>query len=227
MQFFRSESFKEDKEVLLTRLRIFKTKDEPTEPGKSTPPESSSDKPPRYRRKSTRSDENVDAVSENSETSVPKEIAKTKTDEVVLVPKIATLSSKEPDVIKKEAKPMMESLKSRAAIFEQQSQKISPPNSLPIIKNATRFSLRDSSTKQTDLHAKNSFQDSSSNNREKGNGMNERKDSLDDLKDLDFIRNKRGETMRDERRRHTYETRERELEADRFKRISLESRSPK
>lgn len=48
-----------------------------------------------------------------------------------------------------------------------------------------------------------------------------------DLKDLDFIRHRRrdDDILKDERRRHTYETRERESDAERLRRISLESRN--
>lgn len=208
---------------MLTRLRIYKTKDDPNEQIKFTSPDSS-ERPPRYRRKSTRSDENVEVVSDSG---ILKEEANPKSD-TDLIPKVANQISKESDnVVKKEAKPMTESLKSRAAIFEQNSQKITPPNSLHINKTSTRFPFRDQNTKQTDLYAKNSSHETTNSmNKERMYGVIDTKESLDDLKDLDFIRNKRGDSMRDERRRHTYETRERELEVDRFKRISLESRSP-
>lgn len=214
---------------MLTRLRIFKTKDEPVEPEKSTNYDYS-DKPPRYRRKSTRSDENVEVVvvQKNADTSPQKEAIKSKNDaeSISIVPK---QPARELDsVVKKETKVMTESLKSRAAIFEQNSQRKAPPNTLLLNKTYTRFPSRDQTTKQTDLYAKNSTQETTNAaNKEKMYGMIETKESFDDLKDLDFIRSKKSDSMRDERRRHTYETRERELETDRFKRISLESRSPK
>lgn len=231
---FRSESFKEDKEILLTRLRIYKTKDDPSDQNKSP---DSSEKPPRYRRKSTRSDDSVEAVSENA---IPptKESSKTKSSTDLPTTKPAANHTVRETEVKKETKPMTESLKSRAAIFEQNTQRvIQPPNSLHINKTAAaRFPSRDqtttttttTTTKQTDLYAKNSSHETtySTTNKEKMYGVNDTKESFDDLKDLDFIRNKRGDSKRDEHRRHTYETRERELEADRFKRISLESRSP-
>lgn len=133
---------------------------------------------------------------------------------------------------KKEAKPMTESLKSRAAIFEQNSQRITPPTTLSINKTSGRFPQstavkgESQTIKQTELYAKNYSTQETANNSHKEK-MEEKKESVDDLKDLDFIRNKRGDSMREEKRRHTYETREREIEADRFRRISLESKSPK
>lgn len=168
----------------------------------------------------------MDVVSDNL---LQKEPLKSN-NEADLSTKTTNQPSKESDqVVKKEAKPMTESLKSRAAIFEQNSQRITPPNSLNINKTTSRFPpFRDQTTKQTDLYAKNPSQETTNSTmKEKMYGVIETtKESFDDLKDLDFIRNKRGDSMREERRRHTYETRERELEADRFRRISLESKSP-
>jgi len=48
-----------------------------------------------------------------------------------------------------------------------------------------------------------------------------------DLKDLEFIRHRRRDEggQKEEKRRHTYETRERENDAERLKRTSLETRS--
>lgn len=56
------------------------------------------------------------------------------------------------------------------------------------------------------------------------------KDSIDRILDTeDFIRNRRrdDDCLKNERRRHTYESRERESETERIRRISLESRSPR
>ncbi|KAG5877665.1 hypothetical protein JTB14_015625 [Gonioctena quinquepunctata] len=205
---YRSESFKEDKEVLLTRLRIFKQKDENNiEISKPTEME----RPPRSRRRSSRSEDgdNQDSTSKEEPT-----ISKPTTNPVI--------TKDDPNItenLKKEIKPMKESLKSRAAIFEQNSQKPQPPTTLIINKN--RSSFRDS-IKPTESYAK-TFQDT----HEKIYGRIDRKESPDDLKELDFIRNKREDFLKEDRRRHTFDTRERESEAERLRRISLESRSPR
>ncbi|XP_074041891.1 GTPase-activating protein CdGAPr isoform X2 [Leptinotarsa decemlineata] len=206
---YRTESFKEDKEVLLTRLRIFKQKEETAELPKPVELE----RPPRCRRRSSRSEdgENQESSSKVEEPTNTKAIISSA---AIKDDPIAT------EIFKKDIKPMKESLKSRAAIFEQNSQKPQPPTTLIINKN--RSSFRDM-TKQTDSNAKN-FQDT----REKIHGRIDKKESLDDLKDLDFIRNKKdSEFMREERRRHTFDSRERESEAERLRRISLENRSPR
>lgn len=45
----------------------------------------------------------------------------------------------------------------------------------------------------------------------------------------DFVRNRRRDDdyLKSERRRHTYESRERETESERVRRVSLENRSPR
>lgn len=56
------------------------------------------------------------------------------------------------------------------------------------------------------------------------------KDNIDRILETeDFIRNRRrdDDCLKSERRRHTYESREREAETERIRRISLESRSPR
>lgn len=198
----------------MTRLRIFKAREEATEQSKPVIPDA--ERPPRIRRRSTRS-ENIEP-SENTNPLLPVE------DGVKSKLTCDSPTSKEQFTIenafKKDIKPMTESLKSRAAIFEQNAQKVAP--AAPLISNKTR-TFRDQ-TKQTDLFAKN-LQDT----RDKIYGKTDAQQNLDEFKDLDFIRNKRTENLllKEERRRHTYDTREREPETERLRRISLESRSPK
>ncbi|XP_018571914.1 GTPase-activating protein CdGAPr isoform X2 [Anoplophora glabripennis] len=210
---YRSESFKEDKEVLLTRLRIYKHKDDNIDPPKPT---ANTDKPPHGRRRSTHSNEDS---AEMAADSLEEDSSSTKQSKNALE---AKENQNHVDNFKKETKPMKESLKSRAAIFEQNNQRISAPADLRSSKN--RSSFREP-TKQTDtIYAKNLLE-----TREKVYGRTDKKENFDDLKDLDFIRPKRKDDdfSKEERRRHTFDSRERETESDRLRRISLENRSPK
>ncbi|CAG9814899.1 unnamed protein product [Phaedon cochleariae] len=204
---YRSESFKENKEVLLTRLRIFKQKDELIEEPK--PIETS-----RIHRRSSRSEDESpqkqddfphkpDDLSHKPDESPHKPDESLKKDESSK-PKLT--SKEDLESSKNQPKPMRDSLKSRAAIFEQNS-KMAPPSGLIVNKNRP-----------------SSRQDKSA-----GFVRIEDKEGMDDLRDLDFIRNKRrdGDFSKEERRRHTFDTRDRETEAERLRRISLESRSPR
>lgn len=137
----RSESFKEDKDVLLSKLKLFKPKDD-----RSLPEEP--ELLPRSRRKSSRSD---DSLEEEKGTCKPKS----------------------------------DSLKSRAAVFEQTNQRL------------------------TDYNNKNNIQSK----------VQEFKNNFE--KCDDFVR-KKEDDVKNERRRHTFESRERESE-ERLRRVSLES----
>ncbi|CAH1115331.1 unnamed protein product [Psylliodes chrysocephalus] len=252
---YRSESFKENKEVLLTRLRIFKPKEETTEILKT--PES--DRPPRNRRRSFRSEDsdnqeqsslrleeptkpvsqehvednsrlegvaNSQPATNSATISTEEDVKHNTKAEEYSKPSLKfeefskakqTQESPKEDRSPPISKPMTESLKSRAAIFEQNSHKMSPPTSLIIHKPR--------SIKQSDTFGKNVLQDS----REKTYGRIERKQSLEEeLKDLEFIRTKNRDADILKDRRHTYDTRERESEAERMRRISLDNnRSPR
>ncbi|XP_030755150.1 GTPase-activating protein CdGAPr isoform X2 [Sitophilus oryzae] len=70
---FRSESFKEDKEVLMSRLKIYKVKDDVIDTAPLLPPKVDSEKPPRVRRISN---ESKDSDTKSS-TPSPKKEAKT------------------------------------------------------------------------------------------------------------------------------------------------------
>ncbi|XP_072378519.1 uncharacterized protein CdGAPr isoform X1 [Diabrotica undecimpunctata] len=240
---FRSESFKEDKEVLLTRLRIYKPREDPPEVTKV--PEA--DRLPRSRRRSSRSEDSdtqepITKLEDTSKQDVENIKPVLRLDETSKLSLRLEETNKQKENLNEPITPPIEkpkaikdSLKSRAAIFEQNSQKAVPPSSLII--NKTR------PLKQTDSYAKN-VQDSrektsslldsrdkpynSLENREKTYGRIDKKESLDEeLKDLDFIRNKRRDMDVLREKRHTFDSRERETEADRLRRISLDSRSPR
>lgn len=177
--------------MLLTRLRIYKHKEEA--PDRPRAPVESNRPPPRTRRKSAH--ENAEIAADSLEED-PTDPEKTHPESPNNTGNISTVNNE-----KKEPKPSRESLRSRAAVFEANNQRF-----------PTRCPSRDA--KQTE-HAKNT-------------GRFGNKEILDDLRDLDFIRHKREEDFgKDERRRHTYDSRERETDADRLRRISLENRSPK
>ncbi|XP_076253784.1 GTPase-activating protein CdGAPr isoform X3 [Rhynchophorus ferrugineus] len=166
---YRSESFKEDKEVILSRLKIYKTKEENSE----LSPKMDSDqvKPTRIRRISAECKEEDAKVS-----SSPKKESRTQN---------------------------ASSLKVRAAIFEQ-SQKVTP------IKVE---------------YSKNNYDKAFGTIFEKS-GKSHLDDVADDMKELEFIRHRRREVGDEERRRHTYESsRERELEVDRQRKVSFDSRN--
>lgn len=213
LTYFRSESFKEDKEVLLNRLRIYKHKDDNVDQQKPT---IDTDKPPRSRRRSTHSNEDSTEMAADSLEEDASNIKLVKN-----APEIKE-NQNHVDNFKKETKPMKENLKSLAAIFEQNNQRIVVPTDLSSSK--IRSSFREQ-TKQTDTNYAKNLQET----REKMYGRMDKKENFDDLKDLDFIRHKRREDdfPKEERRRHTYDSRERETESDRLRRISLENRSPK
>ncbi|CAG9769976.1 unnamed protein product [Ceutorhynchus assimilis] len=191
---FRSESFKEDKDILRSRLRIYKGREEPVDSAK----EVDNDKPLPARRKSTKSESESmnekrlsEEITRNNTNSSPGINPPAKT--TVTPSPAKSLSSlttatkmaqREPEVIAKP--PKTGSLKVRAAVFEQNQK------SIPVTVD---FSSSD--------------------------------DIPGDLKDLDFIRHKRrdDEVRREERRRHTFETRERETESERLRRVSMESRN--
>ncbi|CAH1185554.1 unnamed protein product [Phyllotreta striolata] len=224
---YRSESFKENKEVVLTRLRIYKPKEELPELAKIT----DGDLPPRSRRRSSRSEDSdnpdlslgaeeppkreASAVTNSNEPAKEHSKPRLKFDDFnkAKVPQKCSKDERSPPI----SKPMTESLKSRAAIFEQHSNAVTPPSSLFIPK------LRP--VKSNDAFGGKNVQE----NRDKTYGRFDRKQNLEgDLKDLDFIRikSKEPDVLKD--RRHTYESRERESESERLRRISLDNnRSPR
>ncbi|KAJ8968901.1 hypothetical protein NQ314_002042 [Rhamnusium bicolor] len=169
-------------------------------------------------RKSARSDESVDIASDSLEEDPPQLKQTHKAVNAIVSKEIA---SHVENILKKETKPMKESLKSRAAIFEQNNQRISAPADLRVSKNRSSFREQ---TKQTDMNYAKNLQGT----REKMYGRIDKKENFEDFKDLDFIRNKRrdDDLPKEERRRHTFDSRERETESERLRRISLENRSP-
>ncbi|XP_066251820.1 GTPase-activating protein CdGAPr isoform X2 [Euwallacea similis] len=227
---YRSESFKEDKDVLLSRLKIYKGKEEPIDDLISV----DSDRPPRSRRKCTKSESesvNESRIAEERTrvTSSPGKSSpalNASPSPARSLSSLTTTPSREPrDGMRREDQrpPMGNSLKVRAAIFEQQNQKSIPvtvelgrSNRGPVKGDKSRFSR-------------------GSIEREKGERIFGDKSGIiiptddipSDLNDLDFIRHKRRdeESMKEERRRHTYETRDRETDAERLRRVSLESKS--
>ncbi|ENN71619.1 hypothetical protein YQE_11718, partial [Dendroctonus ponderosae] len=236
---YRSESFREDKDVLLSRLKIYKGKEDSVEALNMAEEE----KPSRSRRKSTKSESesmNETRMSEerarNSSSSSP---GKTINPSKAIAPSPArslsslttTVPSRSPSESrhKEEQKPppMVNSLKVRAAIFEQQNHK-----SIPItvdLPRSNRSSLRGEKNK----FARNSLEREKTGKLEHNSiiddkpGLISSDDVPGDLKDLDFIRQKRRDDdilLKEERRRHTFETRERETELDRIRRTSLETK---
>ncbi|KAJ8954235.1 hypothetical protein NQ318_005831 [Aromia moschata] len=121
---------------------------------------STGDRPPRSRRRSARSDDSADSLEEEQPSLRHKE---------------------DGGADKKEAKPMRESLKSRAAIFEQNNQRASAPPDLRPGK--TKGSFKEP-TRQTDLNYAKNVQET----REKIYGRTEKKDNVEDLKELDFYK---------------------------------------
>ncbi|KAK9884337.1 hypothetical protein WA026_005287 [Henosepilachna vigintioctopunctata] len=173
---YRTESFKEDKEVLLSRMKIYKS------PNKDEVPENIDCHLLRQRRKSTKSEESV-TLCEESTVSEEK-----------------YLNSNYP------VKP--NSLKARAAVFEKNS---TAPNKLP--KSTKKFGNKiqehivSKDNKIIDIGAKNA-------------------DNV--FKESFILRNKSEDIFKSERRRHTYDSRERDIESEeRFRRGSLEHQSPK
>ncbi|XP_049824860.1 GTPase-activating protein CdGAPr isoform X4 [Aethina tumida] len=183
---YRSESFKEDKDVVLSKLRLHKTRDDTPVPQKLEV----GDRPPRSRRKSYK------------EETAPTDSLEEDTSSVTSEDKPKTVEKPKEERVAK----VTESLKSRAAIFEQQNnQKQGDLN-----KNL-RGSMRD----KQDVVGRIVGQ--------------EKKVDKGELLKEDFIRhrNRDDDILKQERRRHTYDSRERETEMDRLKRVSVESRSPK
>lgn len=199
--------------MLLTRLRIYKHKDDNIDQQKSM---FDSDKPPRSHRKSTHSNEDSTELAADS---LEEDVSNVKQ---VKNPLEIKGHQNHLDNFKKETKPLKENLKSLAAIFEQNNQRIFVPADLKSSK--IRSSFREP-IKQTDTNYAKNLQET----REKMYGRMDKKENCDDLKDLDFIRHKRKDDdfPKEERRRHTFDSRERETESDRLRRISLENRSPK
>ncbi|KAJ8974506.1 hypothetical protein NQ317_012997 [Molorchus minor] len=210
---YRSESFKEDKDVLMNRLRIFKQKDETVD----IPKPLETDHLPRSRRRSHRNSDDSGEITIDSLDEDSINISKSTNNSPAPKEDTNPLDA----MLKKEMKPMKESLKSRAAIFEQNNQRISAPADLRSGKNRSSFREQ---TNQTDINYAKNIQAT----REKIYGKLEKNDVID-LKDLDFIRSKRrdDDLLKEERRRHTYDSRERESETDRSRRISVDSRSPR
>nr|CAI5848945.1 unnamed protein product [Callosobruchus analis] len=128
---YRSESFKEDKEVLLTRLRIYKPRDETTERPVTPVAEKDQDRIGRHRRRSTRSESSTESI--NVPEPKPAE-----------APVVVPTPPPVPEAIKEtppsaEEQLISKPIRTRAAIFEQNTQKFQPPTALPV----NRSSLRD------------------------------------------------------------------------------------
>lgn len=211
--FCRSESFKEDKDVLLSRLRIFKTKDDP-----KLEINEQENVMTRYRRKSSRSDDSGNDVAADS-------LEEDNSQNLKLVQNTLnqTSSSSSSSGLKKETnnKPMVDSLKCRAAIFEL-NQRV---HTTDLNRNNNRSSTNETKQQQQQQTDKNYAKIVQDN--KYGRRVQDNKKTNDD--DVDFIRNKRreGSLMKEEKRRHTFETRERESETERLRRLSLENRSPR
>ncbi|XP_044762590.1 GTPase-activating protein CdGAPr-like isoform X2 [Coccinella septempunctata] len=169
---YRTESFKEDKDVLLSRMKIYKS------PNKEDSSETSDFLPclNRVRRKSTRSDDSVVIEPE----SPPKPPLEEKAD---------------PEV---EIRP--NSLKARAAMFERNST--GSPSKLPKPAKKTTGNNRtgELTVKESDKVFRENF----------------------------ILRSKTEDIFKGERRRHTYESRERQNEDDlKSRRGSLDRQSPR
>lgn len=217
---FRSESFKEDKDVILSRLRIYKSKED------TKSDEIEFERSTRDRRKSSRSDDSgnevaTDSLDEDNSASL-KLVQSTlnQTDKL----NISDGSVSSTCGVKKEStKPMTESLKCRAAIFEL-NQRV---HTTDLNRNNNRSSINETKQQQTEKKYAKIVQENKSNNVYGRRGVQEKK--VNDEEDVDFIRNKRRDqnVLKEEKRRHTYETRERESETERLRRLSLENRSPR
>ncbi|VEN59449.1 unnamed protein product [Callosobruchus maculatus] len=125
---YRSESFKEDKEVLLTRLRIYKPKDDTADQPSATPGGDNRDAG-RNRRRSTRSESSTESI------NAPEPPKRTE----VVPPAVVEAAKETPPPITEE-QPIGKPIRTRAAIFEQNVQKFQPPAGLPVNH---RSSLRD------------------------------------------------------------------------------------
>lgn len=168
---YRTESFKEDKDTILSRLKIHKPAKDETVPSDPEPTERS--------RKSSRND---DIVIKPDLTDLP------------------SLDSLEPVEINHEAKkdafPKSTSLKARAAVFENNAKTspnrlpkaTKPPNKFPPVRDAKVTEINDGDV---------------------------------------VLRKKIIEPLKSERKRHTYEPRERETETERIRRVSADNKSPR
>lgn len=189
---YRSESFKEDKDVLLSRLKTTKTKREDDNKISST----------------NKSTENV-VIEEFTHDSLEPIEADAK-----LLPKVSSVESVKEDGTD-EAKSLnpRESFRMRAAKFEKTNAAAKVPCNLP------KHPVKTKSVEKVEVLKKDAVCDVTKNC-----------EVLSDI-NVDFLRNKKKEDefLKSERRRRTYEsvTREREGDAEAFKRTSLESRSPR
>lgn len=109
-------------------MRIYKPREEILEPQTKSLP-SEYEKPPRSRRRSIRIEENSEESRDNNESF-------SKLEELTSVKVVSKDEPMIEDPARKDPKPMRESLKSRAAMFEQNTERISPPSNL-IPKNRT------------------------------------------------------------------------------------------
>lgn len=184
---YRTESFKEDKDVLLSRMKIYKSpnKEEPQES-----PDFFSDLN-RVRRKSTRSDDSV-VLEDESLPSKPLVEEKKVTDVAV------------------EIRP--NSLKARAAMFERNST--GSPSKLP------------KPCKKTSVLPKENNGDLVTKDNRLGDLVNRESDKA--FRENFILRSKAEDIFKSERRRHTYESREKQnANESKSRRGSLDRISPR
>ncbi|KAK4878829.1 hypothetical protein RN001_011335 [Aquatica leii] len=210
---YRSESFKEDKDTLLTRLKqkTVKLKSNESESGEKRERVCCSDPGP---------------TSELSKLGARRKYSESETKTEVSQDCDNKLEQKSTCVDKKDdakglSDDFRESIKYKTALFECQASKHKTPD--PKIGKVTGNDNNKSSAKKV-------AEFKSPISVRKKVGIKEKDMVLEDvLSGNDFIRNKRRDEdlSKAERRRHTYEWKEQEKEADndRIRRISLENRS--
>lgn len=159
---------------MLSKLKIFKIKDEKS----CVLEEEDVEVLPRVRRRSSRSDDSaIDSLEEEKINS-------------------STCNKSKTDI-------KSDSLKSRAAKFEEVSQRLSTDYNKNNKMSKTNYASPTNLQTKKVQECRNNFE-----------------------KDDDFIRAKQDdENLKVERRRHTYESRERESTAERMKRISLDTKT--
>ncbi|XP_050315828.1 GTPase-activating protein CdGAPr isoform X2 [Anthonomus grandis grandis] len=229
---YRSESFKEDKDVLLSRLKIYKGKEDQTDSDKSLDPHTSLRS---SRRKSTKSESesmNEMKVKEGSSSSprgednspvkitTPTPARSLSSLHVASGPHRVSRADLDPPKISEE-RPKTPSLKVRAAIFEQQTQK-----AVPVTVEYGR-NFKSSDKVRGDVDKLNNTRSSVEKEKSGIKAVDRISDIPGDLKDLDFIRHKRrdDDNVKEEWRRHTFDSREKDGESERLRRVSLETRN--
>lgn len=184
---YRSESFKEDKDVLLLRLKLFKCKDE-----RPNQDDGEENRYHRYRRKSQEADKKSDTE----------------------------ISDKDSD--------KKEEVKNDDETHRHSSRRTREPVST---NNSELCDKEDGSLVGDDLIKTDDFRESFlSKTAMFESHLNQRRtQDVAKKKDDEILRTKRSEdeSLRNERRRHTYESRDRENLAERTRRVSLETKSPR